>query len=53
MEELGHRVNTPMSKGLAELSFPVGDADNVVNALVTYAADETICGKRSDCNRKS
>ena len=64
MEDLGYRVNliapwvmdTPMSKGLAELcrkeGFPVGDADDVVKAVVRCAADETICGKRSDYSHK-
>ena len=62
MEDLGYRMNliapwvmdTPMSKGLAELcrkeGFPVGDANNVAEAVVRCAADDTICGKRSNCN---
>ena len=57
MEDLGHRVNliapwimdTPMSKGLAEIcranGIPVGDANNVAEAVVRCATDETICGK--------
>ena len=57
MEDLGHRVNliapwvmdTPMSKGLAEIcrtnGIPVGDANDVAEAVVRCAADETICGK--------
>ena len=64
MEDQGHRINliapwvmdTPMSKGLAELcrkeGFPVGDSNDVVKAVLRCAADETICGKRPDCNHR-
>ena len=57
MEDLGHRVNliapwvmdTPMSKGFAEVcrtnGIPVGDANDVADAVVRCATDETICGR--------
>lgn len=57
MEDLGHRVNliapwvmdTPMTRGIAEIcranGIPVGDANNVAEAVVRCATDETICGK--------
>ena len=59
MEDLGYRVNliapwvmdTPMSKGLAEIcrqhGIPVGNAEDVAQAVVRCAADESICGKLS------
>ena len=58
MEDLGYRINliapwvmdTPMAHGLAELcrtqGFPVGDANDVVKAVIRCAADDTICGMR-------
>ena len=57
MEDLGHRVNliapwvmdTPMSHSLADVcrknGIPVGDADDVANAIILCAADESISGE--------
>lgn len=57
MEDLGYRMNliapwvmdTPMSRDFADFcrkqGFPVGDANDVANAVIRCAADESICGK--------
>lgn len=65
MEDLGHRVNliapwvmdTPMSKDFAnqlrQNNIPVGDANNVTEAVVRCAADETICGEFATISNSS
>ena len=57
MEDNGHRINliapwvmdTPMAKGLADIcrnkGIPVGNPNNVTDAVVRCAVDESLCGR--------